>query len=273
MLSPHDAAMVADDAEAAAFADLYACAPPPLKSRLGLRVKRLADATLLLAPGLPTSMFNRVIGLGLRQQASAAHVEAITQVYREAGCGDWWLHWNPFAAPASLPAQLPAMGFVQPARRSWAKVLRGPETLPRIPTSLQIEPAEQQQVGEITRAIAGAFQMPPFMADWLTALHRQPHWRLYAVTDGTQVVGGACLYLDGDLAWLGMGAVLPSHRRRGGQGALMARRIAEAANAGARHIVTETGEPIGDEPNPSLANMKRCGFATVASRLNFAGPA
>ena len=45
------------------------------------------------------------------------------------------------------------------------------------------------------------------------------------------------------------------------------------ALAGARHLVTETGEPMGDEPNPSLANMNRCGFVTVASRLNFVGPA
>ncbi|HSW07370.1 MAG TPA: hypothetical protein VLK61_22515 [Aquabacterium sp.] len=41
-----------------------------------------------------------------------------------------------------------------------------------------------------------------------------------------------------DTAWLGMGAVLESHRRHGGQGALMA----------------------------------RCGFVSVASRLNFAAP-
>jgi GNAT superfamily N-acetyltransferase len=123
------------------------------------------------------------------------------------------------------------------------------------------------------RAIVAAFEMPPFMAEWLAALHGQPHWRIYAVTDGTQVVGGGCLYVSGELAWLGMGGVLASHRRRGGQGALMARRIADAIEAGALHIVTETGEPIADEPNPSLANMKRCGFVTVASRLNFAGPA
>ena len=35
--------------------------------------------------------------------------------------------------------------------------------------------------------------------------------------------------------------------------------------------VTEVNEDL--RTNPSLANMKRCGFVTVASRLNFAGPA
>ncbi|ROZ72747.1 hypothetical protein [Ramlibacter sp. WS9] len=273
VLSAHGAATVADDAEAAAFAELYACAPPALQSRLGLRVERIADATLLLAPGLPESMFNRAIGLGLRQEAGAAQVDAIVQAYRAAGCPTWWLHWNPHSTPESLPAMLPSMGFTQPARRSWAKVLHGPEPAPKIPTDLHIAPATASQLGEVIRAIVTAFEMPPFMADWLAALHGQPHWRVYAVTDGALVVGGGCLYVSGELAWLGMGAVLPSHRRRGGQGALMARRIADAIEAGALHVVTETGEPIADEPNPSLANMKRCGFVTVASRLNFAGPA
>jgi hypothetical protein len=53
----------------------------------------------------------------------------------------------------------------------------------------------------------------------------------------------------------------------------MARRISDAIAAGCRHIVTETGEPVGDEPNPSLSNMMRCGFRKVASRLNFQAPA
>src|SRR4051812_38749252 len=90
--------------------------------------------------------------------------------------------------------------------------------------------------------------------------------------------GGFCFWAGGWAgsglgAWLGMGAVLPAYRRRGGQGSLMALRISDAIDAGARHIVTETGEALSGEANPSLTNMHRCGFVTVASRLNYAGPA
>jgi hypothetical protein len=69
-----------------------------------------------------------------------------------------------------------------------------------------------------------------------------------------------------------MGSVAESHRRRGGQQALLARRIVDAIDAGCTAIVSETGEPIADEPNPSLANLLRCGFKVVASRLNLPGP-
>lgn len=272
-LSAHAAAAIADEAEALAFADLYAAAPEPLRSRLGLRVEQVVDATVLLAPGLPSPMFNRAIGLGLQRPASAAEVEALAGLYRSAGCPSWWLHWNPHAAPAELASRLPEMGFTQPARRSWAKVLRGAEPAPSIASDLHIAAATDAQAAEATQAIVEAFEMPAFMADWLRCLHGRPHWRLYAATDGGQVVGGACLFTTGEFAWLGMGSIRASHRRRGGQGALMARRIADAIGAGACYLVTETGEPMADEPNPSLANMKRCGFAIVASRLNFVGPA
>lgn len=271
-LSPHTAATVADDAETLAFADLFAAAPEALQARLGLRVENVADATLLMAPAMPTPMFNRAIGLGLRHEATVADVQAVIDAYRRASSSGWWLHWNPHASPTDMPGRLAELGFTTPVRRSWAKVLRGREAPPAIPTDLVVAPAEDDQVDAVVHTIAQAFEMPPFMADWMARLHGRPGWRLYAVTDGSQVVGGGSLFVSGEMAWLGMGSVLPSHRRRGGQGALMALRIADAAAAGARHLVTETGEPVADEPNPSLANMCRCGFVTVASRLNFVGP-
>jgi len=32
--------------------------------------------------------------------------------------------------------------------------------------------------------------------------------------------------------------------------------------------LVETGAPVAGEPNPSLANMMRCGFRRVSARLN-----
>jgi len=268
-VSPRDEACLADRTEARAYADLYAAAPAALRDRLGLRVDQQAGVTALLAPGLPTSLFNRVIGLGLDAPATAADVERLRALYRGAGVGGWWLHWSPVALPADGADWLAASGFVTPARRSWAKMLRETADAPAVVSTLQVVLATAAQVADSARCIAQAFGMPGFMADWLMALADRPAWRLYAISDGAQVVGGACLFIDGPAAWLGMGAVLAGQRQRGGQRAAMARRIAEADAAGCRWVVTETGEPMGDESNPSLANMRHCGFRKVASRLNF----
>jgi len=262
----------ADHIEALAFSDLYAALPAMLQPRLQLQVRRQGGATLLLAPGLPSSMFNRVIGLGLQCPAEAADLDALVAAYTRHGGSPWWLHWSPVAAPADFTQLLHDRGFTSPSRRSWAKVARGAMPPPQISTDLQIVPATTETLAETTAAITQAFGMPPFMPAWLSALQGRPRWQVYSVLDAGRPVGGGCLFIDGDAAWLGMGAVLESHRRRGGQGALMARRIADAQAAGCSHSFTETGEPVGDEPNPSLANMLRCGFVSVASRLNFEAP-
>ena len=269
MMSPREEAILSDRAEEAAFVDMYDAAPAALKAQLGLRVERVGGATALIAPRMPTTMFNRVIGLGLDQPATAGDLGELRRLYGDAGMGAWWLHWNPFAAPDGGAEWLTTQGFTLPARRSWAKMLRASAEAPRIATDLGIAPAAAARVAEVTACIAQCFGMPPFMGDWIAALHGRPGWRVYAVTDGAQVVGGGCLFIGPDAGWLGMGAVLPSHRRRGGQGALMAHRIADTGAAGRAWAVTETGEAIGDEPNPSLAIMVRTGFRCVASRLNF----
>lgn len=271
-LSPREAAILADDVEAAAFVDLFDAAPADLKSKLGIHVERIADATLLVAPGIPSSMFNRVIGLGLRQAATQEDVEAIVDVYRQAGAKTWWLHWNPWSAPADFSSRLAEAGFTVPARRSWAKMLRSTQSVPTRATDLSIGVAQDSQAATAARLIATVFEMPPFMGAWICALHGRSHWKLYAVADGTDIVGGGCLFTYDRGSWLGMGAIAPTHRRRGGHGALMARRIADSAIEGVLYAITETGEPKSEEPNPSLANMRRNGFEQVASRLNYIGP-
>jgi hypothetical protein len=272
-MTPRDSAYVADLVEAQAFADLYAAAPPALAAEFGLRVAAVSDATVLLASKLPTPMFNRALGLGFVVPATEATLEAIRAMYRSAGIDAWWLHWNPYAKPDGFPQHLRQLGFAEPRRRSWAKMLRRADPAPAIPTDLEIRPVDSDSDARATSTvIAQVFEMPPTLADWISRLHGRRGWRMYALRSNGAVVGGGAMYIDEDRAWLGLGAVLPTHRRRGGQGALMSRRVADAIELGAIHIVTETGEAIGDEANPSLANMHRCGFEHVASRLNFAAP-
>jgi hypothetical protein len=268
----YEAAALADRAEALAWADFFAAAPDAAKIKLGLRVERIADATLLIAPGSPMALINRAIGLGMHREANAGDVDRIVERYREAGSAEWRLLWSPAAQPEDMQSILAAKRFAFPAVSSWVKMGRGSETPPHVESDLSVTEAWQGQADEVARIVVDAFGMPSFMAEWLARVRGRIGWKMYAVLDGTEVVGGGCLFLSGDLAWLGWAAIAEPHRCRGGQGALIARRIEDAIASGARHIVTETGEPVGDESNPSLNNMMRCGFAKMFSRLNIAGP-
>jgi hypothetical protein len=76
------------------------------------------------------------------------------------------------------------------------------------------------------------------------------------------------VFIDSACAWLGIGATVGSHRKRGAQSALLAARINAAIAGGCTVLTTETGIPHGGEPAPSYANIQRAGFAVAYPRPN-----
>jgi hypothetical protein len=84
--------------------------------------------------------------------------------------------------------------------------------------------------------------------------------RYLARRDG-QAAGAASMWLDGGVALLTGAATLARHRRRGVQSALLARRLADAAEAGADLLVMTTGGGTR-----SQHNAMRRGFSLLYAR-------
>jgi hypothetical protein len=235
-----------------------------------VHTETVAGATLLAAPGLPTTIFNRVIGLGTFEPTTEAAIDATVARYRTLGVRQFWISVSPAAAPAQLGPWLSERGFQPPPRRSWVQMRWGDAAAPVIDTTFAVRVVQADEATALGQVIAAAFEMPPPMTTWLAALVGRAGWQGFAAFDGNAMAGGAFVFSRPPLGWLGMGAIARSHRGRNGQLALMAARIAHAQAQGCVSIHTETGEPVGDEPNPSLANMVRCGFECVCSRANLA---
>ena len=249
--------------EADAYEDLFRHAPPDL----GLSVMRSGGAVLLIAPSLPIILFNRVIGLGLREPATEAALDEILAHYRAAGSATFAVQLSPSAAPSDLPAWLHARGLSM--RDNWAKVYRAAPPDVVIRTDLRIERIGQAHAAAFAEVSCTAFGMPAVMQPWLAEGVGQPGWAHYLAFDGETPVAGGALFVKGDVGWLGIASTLPAHRRRGAQGALMARRIRDAAELGCRWVVTETGEDTPEHPNPSYHNMLRTGFVLAYQRPNY----
>lgn len=154
-----------------------------------------------------------------------------------------------------------ALEAFQPRTRS-VKLTRPPGALVPVETPLRIVEVDGAQADVFGKTLCAATGMPEGMAPWNAALVGRPGWRCYLACDGDVPVGTAALFLDGDVAWLGAAGTLPTQRRRGGQRALIARRIADASAAGAKLLVSETG--LGPE-NPSLRNLLAAGFVVATS--------
>lgn len=257
---------LADSIEARAMADVYAAAP----SAFELRTETVAGATLLLAPRIPASFFNRVIGFGVFEPATERALERILDRCGAARPRDFWLHLNPVARPAEIADWLAARGLAPPPRRSWAKFLRGAAPCSARATGLSVRAARASDAAAIARVVCAAFGMPAALEPWFAALVGRPGWSfVVAEADGRIAATGAA-FIEGSTAWLGVGATLAEYRNRGAQSALLAARIELAADAGCTVLATETGESIAGEANPSLNNIRRAGFVQVCSRLNYA---
>jgi len=266
-----DDVRTADAVEAEAWTDMIAAAPPPFTAAVGLSVREIDGAICLVAPRIPVTLFNRVIGLGVLGAWDAASLSLVEALYAEAGSSRFWIHAGA-ASPPELSAALASRGFTVPPRARWAKVLRRGGTPPDVSPSLTVREPRPEERDAVAKVIVHAHGMAPPMIGWVTVLAARERWTTFGVFDGSEVVGGGLLYARAGRAWLGLGGVLESHRRRGGQRGLMAARIRRALETGHECIVTETGEPVGDDPNPSLANMLWAGFRRVDSRTNFESP-
>ena len=262
-MSPIELVQLVELGEAEAYADLFDCAPP----ELGLEVQRFGGVVALLAPKIPIVLFNRVIGLGVLEPAPLAQLEAIGEAYHRAGVHVFAAQICPQAQPKTLPASLEQHAWKR--GDNWAKVYRHAEVNIDVPTRLRLECIGLEDASDFARIACLAHGMPPALAPWLEASVGRHGWHHYIAWDDNQAVAVGTLFVKGKVGWLGIGGTLPSHRRQGAQGAIMAARIREAAALGCDWVITETGEHTPERPNPSFHNMIRTGFQLAYQRPNF----
>jgi len=260
-------------AEAEGYHDLAAAAPPDVRVAVGIRAARLAGATALAAAALPTSrLLNHVLGLGLTEPADERALEAVARFYREqAPQVDWFAAPSPHARPGGLTGRLVAAGF-RPDY-AWAKFARGPQAPPEPPAYVPVRPARPRDAGAFGRIAAEAFGLPAAAAGWLAALVGRERWTCLLAWEGDEPVATGALFVDGGTAWLTFGATRPAHRGRGAQRALLAARIALAAELGCDLLATETGDRVAGRPDASYRNILASGFAVAYVRPNLRRPA
>jgi hypothetical protein len=262
-------------AEQAALRDMIAAAPAEVRAALGLAHAEIAGAgCIAVATARDMTMLNRVTGLGLAGAVGDGALDAIDAFY--AGHGTRYaVALTPTPHADDLRERLIERGFTDDY--AWMKFSRPPLPPPtphRTPSDLRVERVGSEAAGEFGHITAMVYGMPDAYAAWLGALTRSSAWACFMARDE---MGRACatgaLHLDDHGAWLGIGACLESHRRRGAQTLLLRARIEAAAEAGATLIVTETGARGDGVPDSSYRNLLSACFAERYARANLESPA
>ena len=251
----------AEGGEIEALTDMFAAAPDPTREALGLALSSLPGVVLLTAARIAGPMFNRAIV----HDASRCDATTLDDVIaRLAAIGTKaYVQLAPIPGAVAIDAELRAR-LGDPVGR-WAKFRRTHAALPVTESALEIRELDEGDADRFAAVVGAAFAMPPTLLPWLAAIVGRPRWRVFGAFAGTELVGGAGVHLGERTAWLGLGAMKPSHRGQGGQTALLLARLRAGLETG-RAIVSETGEE--DPPGSSWRNLSRL-VGRVYARENF----
>jgi GNAT superfamily N-acetyltransferase len=259
--------------ERAALIDLHEAAGEELRSSLGLRLERHGGAVVSSAGAAPGIMHNRCIGLGFEEPATRQLVDRIVDHFQSIGVDRYYVHLVPDAKPLEIKEWLADRGLA-PYRRSWMKFIRriDPPAAPR--TDLHIERIGHEWAETFGRIVAESFDEPARIGALMARLADRRDWHVYLSLDEKgDPAGTGAMFVRDRIAWFSYAATLPAYRGRGGQGAMLVRRIRDAIDLGARLMVAETGTALENEPQHSYRNIERAGFQRSYVRENWILPA
>jgi hypothetical protein len=268
-MTPDEIRRLCEHTEAEGWVGLFENSPKEFTNPFGMSIRRFGEGIVGLAcPGIDTILFNRVMGLGVDAPATEAKIDEIVADYRDRGVARFAFQ---ICADVQVENWLTARGFTR--GDDWAKCYRAAALPDPIATDLRIVEIGVDQREAYARTLCAGYGMPEFIAPMAGGTVGCAGWHNYMAFDGDQPVAIGALNVQGKIGWLGGGATLPASRRRGGQGALMTRRIQDGIALGCEWFVTETGADHPDRPNPSYHNMMRVGFQLAYLRTNYLSPA
>lgn len=266
-LSDEEIAILCESGESAAWTNYYLCAPPEFAKEYGVAVKNVGSIWVTTVPGMDTPFFNRIVGLGIGQPATEAMLDDAIGFLQQSGSKNYMAQVSPLAQTPEVTGWLGERGFVKGS--NWVKLIRADAPAPAGKTDLRIEAIGREHAAAFSDVTLASFGMPPELHAFMSGHCARPGWHLYLGFDGDQPVAAAALYVKDSIGWLGFGSTLESHRKRGAQSAMLARRITDGLKLGCKWFVAETGQETPDQPNPSYHNMLRSGFQLTYVRPNY----
>ncbi len=254
-----------DRTEARFWRELWDAVPPAVATEHGVRRGDFGPIQANVVTALPhVPMLNLLLDSARADAAEERFLAEAVEWTRSQGVRACAPVTPDLPGSAEAARLLEADGFAP--LPGWMKFVRDTHP-PRFRVADEVEVVEVG--GDEPGASAGlpfatiaatAFDLPAWVAELFAGLPGRPGWRCYvAQVDGAPLACGA-MFLDGEIAELGIGGTLEGGRRRGCQLALLRRRIEDAAAAGARTLFVETGARVPGHPSSSYGNILRAGF-------------
>lgn len=258
------AAAVVEAAEARAWADCYAAAPPEFAEAAGLGFREVAGALVLRWATTGRRYFSRVIGLAVIAPATEEAIDDILTGYGEAGIEMFLLQSLPHCKPAEYEGMLRARGLQ--AFDAQDRVVRGGERFAGTPLTSSdrrfvVEPVQPATADEWADFLQRVYRLDT--GPWLQRLVGRAGWHPYVAREDGEIVAARTMNIGDDgLAWLGMDGPVPgvSGDDYEPDAALCARIVEDGLKLGARGFLADIEAPSEDMDTPAYAYFPALGF-------------
>ncbi len=221
---------------------------------VGVEQRRVAEGFAFSARNIPVDGFNRVVGL---TDAEAGAVSALIAWFEDRGLRGRFEITPGIDAPQVTRA-LVREGYG--ASRPTAVLFGEPRPAPAPPVGVTVEEVDASTLEAFLDVYAAGWGIPEpegfkrNVRGWLGS----PGWTLYLGRYRGAPAGEAILFMDGPTAYCAGSSVDPAHRGHGVHRALLRRRMADAAEAGADLVCAEA-----DFLSTSHRNMTRAGLSLL----------
>ena len=227
---------------------------------VGIAHRTLDGATALMARNLPSTSFNRVVGI---RRGQADQVRQLVEWYRESG-GEGRFEIAAGDYDPALGREMTRLGFFQSGFH--AALIGEPDMRAPAPSDVTVEPvASGPDMEDFLEAYVNGWGIPdaarePFKANvrpWLG----EPGWSLYVARIDARPAAAAILFVDAGVGYFADSATDPAFRRRGLHAALLSRRLRDASAAGVDFVCSGA-----DFLSTSHRNMERAGMRLLFLR-------
>lgn len=253
--------------EIEAWSDLFAAASDQTIQECGLRLLTDNFICASIVSKMDVLALNRVIGLGMTVPATENSLMNLRAEYARYRVPRFFVQLCPAAEPALIKSWLLNNGFKH--YNNWVKLYRGVEPLTPVKTDLEIERIGKSEADSFAHILTVSFDWPRIQKPWIAQTVGRPGWRHYLAYDKSKPVATGAIYINGQFGWIDFASTLPGYRGRGAQGALVERRIRDAAELGCKWLTVETAEETPIRSAPSFRNMRRYGFEVAYIRPNY----
>jgi len=231
------------------------------------RIERIGDALCSVSSSEPSILVNRVFELGSSGAPNKEQLLDIRRVYEDAGVSRFFLHIVSERKSEDTDATLLEAGYEK--YRGWMKFTRGAGEVRGATSDLDVRPVGPEYGDAFAAIAAPAFDMLPVSEPVVALLPAVDGQYALMSFEGDKPAGTGVIFIDGSVGQLDWGTTHPDFRRRGGQTAVLSKRIRFALANGCTTISTMTGEAVPGDPQHSYGNILKSGFEEAYLRENW----